>query len=110
MSENMHKSEEKRGCAPLGCFIIIIAIAAVLFYFLIKPKLEERGITVASMQEKIVTTGDKVQDNISTIEGQLNNANEQAVNLREQTTETLDELSEDVKEKMPKAPIKLYEE
>ena len=106
----MHKSEEKRGCAPLGCFIIIIAIVAVLFYFLIKPRLDERGITAASMQEQITTTGDKVRDNISVAEGQLSNANEQTVDLSEQTTETLDELRADIKEKMPKAPIKLYEE
>ena len=110
MSEKDSGEKKRRGCAPLGCLIIIIAIAAVLFYFLLKPALAERGITVDAMQEKITTTGDSVRAKISAAEGKLNSASEQAADLHEQTTDRLYELKDDVKEKMPKAPIKLYEE
>ena len=36
MSEQASGENKKYGCAPLGCLIIVIAIAVVIFYFLIK--------------------------------------------------------------------------
>ena len=110
MSEKDSGENKRGGCAPLGCLIIIIAIAAVLFYFLVKPVLEERGFSVEAMQAKILVSKEKVRDNISAAEVRLNSASDQAIELREQTTDHLYELKQDVKEKLPKTPIKLYEE
>ena len=92
MSENVQEPGKKHGCAPLGCLIIIIAIAAVLFYFLAKPALEEHGITVDAMKEKLVNAEEKID-----LAG-------------EQAGDKLDQLKQQTKEKMPKIPVKLYQD
>jgi hypothetical protein len=110
MSENRQESEKKRGCAPLGCLIIIIAIAVILFYLLVKPALEERGITVDSLKAKLANTGDEARNNLSAAEEQIGSAGEQAEELQEQTSDKLRELKQQAEEKLSKAPIRLYEE
>ncbi len=92
MSENVQEPGKKHGCAPLGCLIIIIAIAVVLFYFLVKPALEERGITVNAMKEKLANTEETID-----IAG-------------EQASDKLEQLKQQTKEKMPKIPVKLYQD
>ena len=110
MGEQASGENKKYGCAPLGCLIIVIAIAVVIFYFLIKPKLEKRGISFAALQEKINVTRQQVGDNILVAKGHLNSAGEQATDIQEATTDRLYEIKQDVKEKMPKGAVKLYED
>ena len=99
MSENGLESAKKHGCAPLGCLIIIVAIVAVIFYFLVKPALEKRGITVEAIEDKITNA-----------EATIDVAGDQVNELHEQATDKLDQLKHGAKEKMPKVPIRLYQD
>jgi hypothetical protein len=110
MSGQTSGENKKYGCAPLGCLIIVIAIAVIIFYFLIKPKLEEGGISFAALQEKITVARSQVSDNISAAQGHLNSAGEQATDIKAATNERFYEIKQDIEEKMPKEAIKLYED
>lgn len=110
MSEKTAGTAKKRGCAPLGCLIIIIAVGASLVYFIVKPALAKRGITVETVKEQFTHTSDKVRDNIAITKDKLNDAKAQADKLHEQTTDKLHDLKQSTAEKLPTAPIRLYEE
>lgn len=81
-------AEEKKGGRfgeVLGCLILIIAVIAVLFWFLLKPKLEEAGYSFTGLSEKASDLGKGVSGALRETVDKYKDTREKAAAKAEET-------------------------
>ena len=116
--------KERLGCSGfIGILILVLAIAAVLFFLVVKPKLEERGVNVnehvQQVQEKArefsgeliektrqgaqdaaVEAGKWAEKSRQTASETVDKAADAAVKAADDIKESTSEIKEDLKEKV----------
>jgi Sec-independent protein translocase protein TatA len=75
----------------LGCLILIIAILAILGWFLLKPKMEEAGYSFSGIKEKASNISEKV---VKTVRNTTDNVKE----IKDDTVEKSSDTKEDIKD------------
>jgi cytoskeletal protein RodZ len=85
----------------LGCLILIIAIFAVLIWFILKPKLEEAGYSFTSISEKATAIKEKVSETMRNTTDSFQKNKEEAKETVENVKDTADEKVNEAKNKTP---------
>ncbi len=82
----------------VGCLIILLAVVGVLFWFIVKPKLDEAGYPIHSLFERareftahLMQRTDDFKDNVET-------GNEQVREIRDKVETTTDEFKDEARE------------
>ena len=94
----------------IGSLIIIVAVAAVIFFLFIKPALEEAGYSYDDLKEKVFDLKDKASDTLDRTDEVYQDGKEKYQDIKDKTDEHLDDLKDlDVKsrEELDKAAPRL---
>jgi hypothetical protein len=88
-------AEAKKGGSTfgeiIGCMILVIAILAIVFWFLVVPKMEEAGYSLSNIQEKATTISENV---VKTVR----NTSENTKDIKNDTIEKGNEAKENIKD------------
>jgi len=94
----------------IGCLIIIVAIAAVIFFLFVKPALDDAGYSYDNLEEKILDIKDHASDTINKTGELYQDGKEKYEDIKDKTDEHIDDLKEvddSVREELNKAAPKL---
>jgi len=94
----------------IGCLIIIVAVAAVIFFLFLKPVLEEAGYSYDDLKEKVFDFKDKTNNALEKTDKIYQDSKEKYKDIKDKSGEHLDDLENlDVKsrEELDKAAPKL---
>jgi uncharacterized protein YoxC len=94
----------------IGFLVIIVAIAAVIFFLFLKPALEEAGYSYDDLKEKVFDFKDKTNDALEQTDKIYQDSKEKYKGIKDKTGEQLDDLKDlDVKsrEELDKTSPKL---
>lgn len=102
------------GCGQMiGCLILIAAVLAVVIYFIVRPEMEERGITLDSLKNQTLDLKDQIAEKVDATRNSIEEAGDKASDMKENVEDKIQDLKdtgERVKENIPEAPAQLYEE
>ena len=87
----------------IGCFIIIITVAAVIFFLFLKPILEETGYSYDGLKENILDLKDKADDTLKLTDEVYQNGKDKA----DKHLDDLKDLDIKSREELDKASPKL---
>lgn len=76
----------------LGCFIIVIAVAAVFFFLFLKPALEESGYSFAELKEKLLNLKEKADKTLNRTDEVYQTGKEKYEDVKEKAEEHWDDL------------------
>jgi hypothetical protein len=77
----------------VGCLILVIAIIAVLFWFILKPKLEEAGYSFSGISEKASNIKETVSETFSNAADKYRDTKNK---VKDKTDEAKDNIGETV--------------
>ena len=82
----------------LGCLILIIAVIAVLVWFILKPKMEEAGYSFAGISEKASNIKDKVSETVRDAADKYKDTKDKVKDKTDEAKENISEKVEEVKD------------
>ena len=88
--------------ASLGCLIIVITVAAVVFFLFIKPALEERGYSLDDIEEKILDLKGKAHDTIDRTRDAYQKNKEKLEDFKDQADDKVEQIKDKADESMDK--------
>ena len=94
----------------LGCLVIIIAIAAVIFFLFIKPKLDNAGYSYGDLKEKVLNLKNKADNALERTDKLYQDGKEKYNAVKDKAGEHWDELKDldaETREKLDKNAPKL---
>lgn len=97
----------------VGCLVIIIAVAAVIFFLFIKPALDEGGYSYDDLKDKILDLKDQANDTINRTDEIYQDGKEKYEEIKDTTDEKIDDLKaidDTAREELDKASPKLIED
>ena len=86
----------------LGCLIIIITVAVVLFFLFIKPALEERGYSLDDLEERFLDLKDKTHETIERTRDAYQESKDKLEDVKEQADEKVEQIKDKADEGMEK--------
>jgi len=78
----------------VGCLIIIIAIAAVIFFIFIRPALDDGDYSYEALKEKILNLKDKASETIEKTDEIYQDGKESYEDLSDKTEKHIDDMKE----------------
>jgi uncharacterized protein YoxC len=82
----------------IGCLIIIVAVAVVLFFLFLKPALEEAGYSYDDLKRKFLDLKNNASDTLDKTDKLYEDGKEKYEDIKDKTDEHLDDLKDlDVK-------------
>lgn len=91
------ETKNSGGCGQtLGCLIFISAIAAVLVYFIIIPKLEESGFSFGSFGESIASIKDEVFNKVDVIKDKAGELQDKTEEIKDKASDLKDDAAESI--------------
>lgn len=82
----------------IGCFIIIVAVAVVIFFLFLKPALEEAGYSYDDLKKKFLELKNDASDTLNQTDKLYEDGKEKYEDIKDKTDEHLDDLKDlDVK-------------
>ncbi|MDD5727294.1 MAG: YtxH domain-containing protein [Victivallales bacterium] len=88
--------------ASLGCLIIVITVAVVIFYLFLKPYLEEHGYSLPDLQEKVLDLKDRAHETINRTRESYENNKEKLEDLKDRAGEKVEEIKDKTDESIEK--------
>jgi gas vesicle protein len=86
-----------------GCLIILVAVAGVLFWFIIKPKLEESGYSfddllgrAEELKDNIVDSVNSAKDKFDDAKDKLGEASDKVKDIHETVSDKVDDVKDSV--------------
>lgn len=90
----------------LGCLILILAVFAILIWFILKPKLEEAGYSFTSISEKASEIKEKVSETMHDATDKFKESKHKVKDAGEEIKDNADEKIDEAKAKdYSKTPI-----
>jgi len=82
----------------IGCLIIIVAVAVVIFFLFLKPALEEAGYSYDDLKKKFLDLKNNASDTLDKTDKLYKDGKEKYEDIKDKTDEHLDDLKDlDVK-------------
>ena len=90
----------------VGCLILVITIIAVLFWFILKPKLEEAGYSFSGLSEKASNLKETVSGTFSSAADKYRDTKSKVKDKTDEAKDNLDETVDGMKKNnSSKTPI-----
>jgi uncharacterized protein YoxC len=78
----------------LGCLIIVITVAAVIFFLFVKPMLEEHGYSLDDLEEKVLDLKDKTHETIERTRDAYQESKDKLEDVKAQADEKVEEIKD----------------
>ncbi len=89
----------------VGCLILVIAVLTVLFWFILKPKLEEAGYSFSGISEKASSLKETVSETFSNVADKYHDTkskvNDKTDEAKDKVDETVDGMKKNNSSKTP---------